>query len=199
MTEKKRCTWGKLLEKDFYRDYHDKEWGVPVHDDRKHYEYLFLESMSCGLSWELMLKKRDIFRQCFADFDYETVAGFTEKDIQKIWQTEGMIHSKRKIEGEIHNAQVFCKTKEEYGSFDQYIWSFTKGKTYIYRSHQNGWVTRNELSDMIANDLKSRGFKYVGTVIIYSHLQAIGIINDHNHECFRYKECAEMADVEMKE
>lgn len=172
----------------FYLPYHDCEWGTPVHDDRDHFMYLLMESMSCGLSWKLMLQKRDIFRDCFAGFDAGTVAAFTDNDVERIMDTPGMIRSPRKIRAMISNAQAFVRVQREFGSFDKYIWGFTEGRSLIYPSHQKEWVVRNELSDRVSADLKKRGFKYVGSIIIYSHLQAIGIINDHRHYCFRYKQ-----------
>lgn len=171
-----------------YLDYHDKEWGTPCHNERDHFMYLLMECMSCGLSWKLMLQKREIFRQCFAGFDAQRVAEFTDKDVERILNTDGMIRSERKIRGMVNNAQCFVRVAGEFGSFDKYIWSFTGGKTMVYPEHQHEWVTRNELSDKVSEDLKRRGFKYVGSVIVYSHLQAIGVINDHRDYCFRYKE-----------
>jgi len=187
MTEdKEKCSWCKsspLLEK-----YHDEEWGVPVHDDTLHFEYLLLESMSCGLSWTLILKKRAILQDCFADFDYNKIALFDDSDIQRIMNTNGMIHSLRKIKGIINNALRFIEIRKEFDSFNHYIWHFTNGKTVVYKSHMDGlWETRNTLSDQIAKDLKKRGFKFVGSVILYSHLQGIGIINDHQPSCSRYR------------
>lgn len=179
-----RCAWADS--DPLLQQYHDEEWGVPVHDDRLHFMYLLMENMSCGLSWLLMLRKREVFRACFADFDYERVASFTESDVDRIVETEGMIHSRRKVEGVINNARCFAIVRREFGSFDKYIWSFTNGRTKVYPSHQKHWCVRNALSDKIAKDMKRRGFKYVGTVIIYSHLQGIGIINDHAADCFRY-------------
>lgn len=183
--ETERCPWATTHPLE--QTYHDEEWGVPVHDDRKHFMYLLMESMSTGLSWLLMLKKREVFRACFADFDFEKVAQFTEEDIIRIAATENMIHSERKIAAMVHNAKMFCAIRAEYGTFDRYIWSFTKGKTMRYKSHRNRWFTRNALSDKVAKDLKRRGFKYVGSVIIYSHLQGIGIIDDHWEGCFKYR------------
>lgn len=180
-----KCGWCRhhpLEEK-----YHDEQWGVPVHDDRQHYQYLLMESMSCGLSWLMMLQREDVFRRCFADFDAYAVARFTEADVDRILQTEGMIRSRRKIEAMIANARAFVDVAREFGTFDRYIWSFTSGQSLVYPSHQEEWAVRNELSDRVALDLKRRGFKYVGSTIIYSHLQAIGIINDHREGCFRYK------------
>lgn len=168
--------------------YHDVEWGTPCHDERNHFMYLLMESMSCGLSWHLMLKKREVFRQCFADFDAAKVAAFTDDDVERIMNTEGMIRSKGKIRAMINNAQCFVKVQQELGSFDKYIWGFTDGKSLVYPSHQEELVTCNDLSIRVAKDMKKRGFKYLGPVIAYSHLQAIGVINDHRHYCFRYKE-----------
>ena len=193
--EKQRCNWGNLLTKDFYIDYHDREWGVPVHDDREHFEYLVLESFSCGLSWALMLSKREIFRHCFAGFDFESVACFTETDVRRILTAEGMIHSPRKVAATVSNAQQFVKIRHEWGTFDNYIWSFTKGKTLVYETHARHMPVRNALSDIVSKDMKEKGFKYVGSIIIYSHLQAIGVINDHQIDCFRYGEVNRNAAV----
>ena len=184
MMEKNRCAWADtdpLLQK-----YHDEEWGRPVHDDRKHYMYLLMEAMSCGLSWLLMLKKQEAFQRCFADFDYNKVATFTDDDACRIATEEGMIHSERKVKAMIANARAFCKVREEFGTFDKYIWSFTNGQTMVYPEHQKEPCVRNELSDRVAKDMKRRGFKYIGSVIVYSHLQGIGVINDHQHNCFLY-------------
>lgn len=179
-----RCEWATtdlLLQK-----YHDEEWGIPVHDDREHYMYMLMESMSCGLSWLLMLKKREVFRACFANFNYEKVARFTSNDVERIMNTENMIRSRRKIEGMIANARAFIKVREEFGTFDNYIWRFSKGETKVYSSHKNKTCVSNALSDKVSSDLKKRGFKYIGTVITYSHLQAIGMIDDHQENCFKY-------------
>lgn len=167
--------------------YHDEEWGVPCHDEKEHYMYLLMECMSCGLSWILMLKKREIFRKCFAGFHPEQVAAFTDEDVRRILDTPGMIRSGQKVRAMIHNARCFLKVQEEFGSFDRYVWSFTDGRTVVYPEHQQEPVTRNDLSDRVSKDLKKRGFKYVGSVIIYSHLQAIGVIDDHECECYKYR------------
>lgn len=182
MMEFVKCQWcrdGGLLEQ-----YHDTEWGIPCHDDRLLFEYLMLEAMSCGLSWKLMLQKREIFRACFAGFDCEKVAALTEADIDRAMEYPGMIRSRRKIAAIISNARCFLQIQEEFGSFDKYIWSYTEGQTYIYQCHLDGaWLTKNELSDRIAADLKKRGFKLLGSTLVYSYLQAIGIINDHAPDC----------------
>lgn len=169
--------------------YHDEEWGRPCHDDRLLYEYLMLEAMSAGLSWNLMLKKRDIFHACFADFDYRQVAEFGDTDFERILAYPGIIRSRRKIEAMTTNARCFISIQEEYGSFDKYIWHFTGGKTIIYKSHLEGeWITKNDLSNKIAKDLKKRGFKFLGSTLIYSYLQSIGIINDHEPNCRLFHE-----------
>ena len=184
--EKTRCKW--CLGNEFLLDYHDREWGVPLHDDKKHFEYLTLEVMQCGLNWLMMLKKRNVIRDCFDDFDYEKVALYSEKDIQRIMQTDEMIHSERKIKAVINNAIKYKEIIEEYGSFDKYIWSFTDGKTYIYKKHLEGQTEAcNELSDIISKDLKRKGFKFLGSITVYSYLQSAGIINDHSADCWRFK------------
>lgn len=181
-----KCQWccdGSLLE-----HYHDTEWGLPCHSDQMLFEYLMLEAMSCGLSWKLMLRKREIFRACFADFDYTKVAAFTEADINRAMNYPGMIRSQKKIEAIVSNARNFIRIQQEYGSFDNYLWAFSERKTYIYQRHLDGeWLTRNELSDKIAADLKKRGFKFLGSTLIYSYLQSVGIINDHTPECDRFE------------
>ena len=182
-----RCPW--CLGNEKMIRYHDEEWGVPVYDDRKQFEFLMMEVMQCGLNWNMMIQKREIFRRCFDDFDFDKVAVYGETDIERIMGTEGMIRSRRKIGTVIHNAQCYQTIRTEFGSFSEYIWSFTKGKTYLYMGHQKGSIpARNDLSDRISADLKKRGLKYMGSVTIYSHLQACGIINDHREGCFRYRE-----------
>ena len=188
-----RCPWCLCNEK--MVRYHDEEWGVPVHDDRKQFEFLMMEVMQCGLNWNMMIQKREIFRKCFADFDFDKVADFGEEEIEQIMETKGMIRSRRKIEAVIHNARCFQNIREEFGSFDTYIWSFTNGKTYLYTGHQKGAIpAKNGLSDRVSRDLKKRGMKYMGSVTVYSHLQACGIINDHQESCFRYSEILRMTD-----
>ena len=164
--------------------YHDTEWGIPVHDDRHMFEHLTLECMQCGLSWALMLKKREIFRKCFDNFDYDRIADYNEADVERILNTEGMIRSPRKVNAIINNARCYQKVREEFGTFCDYIWSYSDGKTILYQGHDAGRIpVSNGLSARISKDLKKRGFKYVGPVTIYSHLQACGIINDHDKDC----------------
>ena len=180
------CGWNSASEID--RHYHDTEWGIPVHDDRKQFEYLMMEVMQCGLSWELMLRKREIFRQCFDNFDFDKVAAYDERDVERIMNTEGMIRSPSKIRAIINNARCFQKIRNLYGSFSNYLWAYADGKTIISSSHGGGRIpASNGLSARISKDLKSKGFKYLGTITVYSHLQACGIINDHDRDCPCYK------------
>ena len=176
------CNWAGMNEAN--QIYHDTEWGVPVHDDRHMFEHLTLECLQCGLSWDLMLKKREIFRQCFANFEYEIIAAFDEADVERILNTQGMIRSPHKVQAVIHNARYCLKIQEEFGSLCEYIWGYSDGKTILYDGHDDGPIpVSNGLSAAISKDLKKRGFKYVGPITIYSHLQACGIINDHDKDC----------------
>ena len=180
------CNWSGSSEKNI--KYHDEEWGVPVHDDRKQFEFLMMEVMQCGLSWDLMIKKREIFRACFDGFDFDKIAGYSSEDIEKIMNTEQMIKSPRKIAAIINNARCFKKICAEYGSFCAYLWGFSNDKTILYDRHDCGYIpVSNGLSAIIAKDLKKRGFKYLGEITVYSHLQACGIINDHDKNCPRYQ------------
>ena len=181
------CDWALIDDND--RAYHDHEWGIPVHDDdRQMFEHLSLECLQCGLSWALMLKKRQVFRKCFRDFDFEKIARFTEKDVARILGTKDMIRSERKVRAIISNARCYLEIRREFGSFCNYLWRHTQGKTILYRGHAKGRVpVSNGLSLRISKDLKKRGFRYVGPVTIYSHLQASGIINDHAADCPCYK------------
>lgn len=179
------CNWAsgeRIL-----RDYHDTEWGVPVRDDKRQFEYLMLEAMQSGLSWLTVLKKREIFRASFDGFDFERIAEYGEGDVARIMSTERIIRSEPKIRAVINNAKRFVDLRQEFGSFSDYLWSYTDGKSIIYNGHADGYIPNsNGLSDRIAKDLKSRGFKYIGSVTVYSHLQACGIINDHSKDCPRY-------------
>lgn len=195
--EKERCQWCQSNDLDL--NYHDAEWGIPLHDDQKQFEFLMMEVMQCGLSWNLMLKKREIFRQCFDGFDYRKVAEYDEEKVQEIMETPGMIRSSRKIHAIISNARIFQEIIKEFGSFDNYLWGYTEGKTLVYKSHQTQWVASNELSDQISKDLRKRGFKYLGSITVYSHIQACGMINDHEERCFLYKQICENYPVEYRE
>ena len=183
----KRCSWCEGNE--LYRRYHDEEWGVPVYDDRKQFEFLVLESAQAGLSWLTILKKREAYRQAYADFVPKEVAAYGERHIKRLLQNSGLIRNERKIRASINNAQRFLEVQEEWGSFSAYLWRFVDGQQVV-----NAWQRENELpaqtglSVTISKDLKQRGFQFLGPIIIYSHLQATGLINDHVVDCFRYQE-----------
>ena len=183
----KRCPWCEGDE--LYLKYHDEEWGVPVHDDRKHFEFLVLESFQAGLSWLTILRKRENFRKVFDRFDPKKVAKYDKKKIQKLMRNPGIVRNRMKIEAAINNAKRFLEVQKEFGSFDKYIWEFTDFKPMI-----NSWKELSQipattkLSDKVSKDLKRRGFKFVGSTIIYAHIQAIGLVNDHIVSCFRYNE-----------
>ena len=180
------CDLAFVKEKD--RFYHDHEWGIPVHDDRQMFEHLTLECLQCGLSWGLMMKKREIFRQCFENFEYDKIAAYGEADVQRILNTEGMLRSERKIRAVINNARCYQGIRAEFGSFCDYLWGYTDGKTVLYDGHAEGRIpVSNGLSDRISRDLKKRGFQFVGAITIYSHLQACGVINDHAGDCPCFK------------
>lgn len=180
------CDWAGNNE--LNRIYHDTEWGIPVHDDAKMFEHFCLECLQCGLSWDLMLKKRDIFRKCFDNFEFEKIARYTEKDVQRIMNTGGMLRSINKVNAIINNARMFIKIRGEFGSFCDYMWGYSANKTILYKGHACGKVpVSNALSERISKDLKKRGFKYVGPITMYSHLQACGIINDHDKRCKCYE------------
>ena len=190
-----RCPWCLINELEI--KYHDEEWGVPVHDDQKQFEYLMMEVMQCGLSWDTVLKKREIFRACFDRFDFDKVAAYSEEDVVRIMNTPGMIRSRRKIEAVIGNARIVQQIREEFGSFSDYLWGYTGGKTLLYKGHETGNVpASNALSEKISKDLKKRGMKYLGPVTVYAHLQACGIINDHQKDCDCYQRLIEEYPVE---
>ena len=179
----KRCFW--VDEKsEIYVKYHDEEWGVPKYDDGELFELLVLESFQAGLSWITVLKKREAFRQAFDEFDIKKVAEYKEDKIQELLNNEKIIRSKSKIEAAINNAKIFIEIQKEFGSFSNYIWGFTN-KEVIKRTEKK-LPASTPLSDKISKDLKKRGMKYTGTVIIYSYLQAIGVVNDHDEDCFRF-------------
>lgn len=177
------CGW--FSDDELQRTYHE-EWGTPLHEDRGQFEYLSLEVMQCGLSFGLVLKRRPVLRQCFNGFDFDRVAGYGDEDVERIMGTDGMIRSERKIRAIIGNAAAFRRVREEFGTFSDYLWGFSDGRTILYKGHENGLIpASNALSAKVSRDLKQRGFAYVGPVVIYSHLQACGIINDHDADCPR--------------
>ena len=182
-----RCPW--CGNDELYVKYHDEEWGVPVHDEKKHFEFLVLESAQAGLSWITILRKRENYRKAYDDFDPVKVSQYDEEKINELLQNEGIIRNRRKIEASINNAKNFIKIQEEFGSFDNYIWNFVEDKPVVNTWSDLSQVpASSELSDRVSKDLKKRGFKFLGTIIIYSHLQATGVINDHLTSCFRHKE-----------
>lgn len=184
------CRWDSSSE--LNTRYHDEEWGVPLHDDRGQFEFLMMEVMQCGLNWNMMIQKREIFRCCFDNFEYDKIAEYDESDIERILNTPGMIRSKRMIEAVINNARCFQKIREEFGTFSAWLWAYSSRKTILYNKHQEGYIpVSNGLSDRISRDLKKRGFKYLGTVTVYSHLQACGIICDHSSDCPCYRNIIE--------
>lgn len=179
-----RCPW--CLGNEIYMKYHDEEWGVPVHDDRKHFEFLVLESAQAGLNWLTILKKRENYREAYDDFDFEKVALYDENKVGELMQNSGIIRNRRKIEASINNARCFMNVRKEFGSFDSYIWSFVDNKPVVTQWDDISQVPAStQLSDTVSRDLKKRGFKFLGTVIVYSHLQATGLIDDHLSSCFR--------------
>ena len=176
------CSWA--FSNEMIRTYHDTEWGIPVHDNRQMFEHLTLECLQCGLSWGLMMKKREIFRACFDNFEYDRIAAYDESDVMRILNTEGMLRSERKVRAVINNARCYQKLREEFGSFCDWLWSFSDGRTIIYDGHPDGKVpVSNGLSEKISKELRRMGFKYIGAITIYSHLQACGVINDHARAC----------------
>ena len=179
----KRCGWGDSEHK-IYRDYHDFEWGIPEYDDDKLFEMLILESFQAGLSWLIILKKRESFREAFKSFDANIVAQFTQDDIDRLMSDTGIVRNRAKILATINNAKVFLEIQAEYSSFARFIWGFTESK--IVKNMDNEFRNKTELSDTISKELKKRGMKFMGSITVYSYLQAIGIVNDHELECFSY-------------
>jgi DNA-3-methyladenine glycosylase I len=184
---KKRCQWAEFDQ--LSKEYHDKEWGVPVHNDRKLFEFIILEGMQAGLSWSTILKKRENFRKAFDNFDSKKIARYDKRKIKELLSNPGIIRNRLKIEAAIQNAKSFLAVQKEFGSFDKYIWQFVNYKPIV-----NAWKSMKQLpartaeSDAMSIDLKKRGFKFVGSTICYAHMQATGMVNDHTVDCFRHKE-----------
>jgi DNA-3-methyladenine glycosylase I len=185
---KKRCAWVSI-DDPLMMAYHDEEWGVPVHDDRKTFEFLVLEGAQAGLSWSTILNKRENYRRAFANFDPEKVAAFDAKKVKRLLADPGIVRNRRKVESAVSNAKAFLEVRDEYGGFDSYVWSFVGGRPIRNRrkSLSEIPVTSPEAKKMSA-DLMKRGFKFVGPTICYSHMQAVGMVNDHLVDCFRYSE-----------
>lgn len=184
-----RCWWAEQGD-DLYKAYHDDEWGKPVHDDRIHFEFLILEGAQAGLSWSTILKRREGYRKAFANFDPKLVAKFDEAKAAELMNDAGIIRNRLKIASAIKNAQLFLEIQKEFGSFDKYIWQFVGGKPI-----QNNWKSKSDVppeseeSKRLSKDLKKRGFKFVGSTIMYAHMQATGLVNDHTTDCFRHAQC----------
>ena len=173
-----------------YERYHDEEWGVPVRNDRTHFEFLVLESAQAGLSWWTILRKREGYRRAFADFDASKVARFTSRAVERLMQDAGIVRNRQKIEAAIGNARAFLAVQTEFGSFDRYVWRFVGGKPIVNRWRKHGDVpATSKESDALSKDLKARGFRFVGSTIIYAHMQATGLVNDHLVSCARYEDC----------
>jgi DNA-3-methyladenine glycosylase I len=191
----KRCTWAGVNDP-LMLQYHDREWGVPVHDDRRHFEFLILEGAQAGLSWSIVLKKRDGYRRAFSEFDPVKVARYTKKRVQKLTLDPAIIRNRMKIEAAVRNARRFLAIQEEFGSFNAYCWRFVDGRPKL-----NRWKTTREIpatsleSDTFSKDLKRRGFSFVGSTVIYAHMQAVGMVNDHLIDCFRYREIRRLASA----
>jgi len=187
VTEPKRCSWVNV-DNALMCEYHDREWGVPVHDDRKHFEFLVLEAAQAGLSWSIVLNKREGYRKAFSQFDPEKVARFSKAKIDKLAADPAIIRNRLKIESAVRNARAFLAVQKEFGSFGKYCWQFVDGKP-----RQNRWASIRQIpartpeSDNFSKDLKQRGFNFVGSTIIYAHMQAVGMVNDHLVDCFRYR------------
>jgi DNA-3-methyladenine glycosylase I len=183
-----RCPWP--ANDKLYQKYHDKEWGVPIHNDRKLFEFLLLEGFQAGLSWRTILTKRPNFRKAFDTFDFNKIAKYDKRKINSLMKDAGIIRNQLKINSAVTNAKAFIKVRKEFGTFDKYIWGFVNGKPI-----KNKFKTlkelpaKTELSDLISKDLKNRGFNFVGSTIVYAHMQATGMVNDHLTSCFRYNEC----------
>ncbi|MBU6474730.1 MAG: DNA-3-methyladenine glycosylase I [Alphaproteobacteria bacterium] len=189
MAEKKRCHWVGQG-KDFYDAYHDEEWGVPVHDDRTHFEFLILEGAQAGLSWETILKRRSAYRKAFKNFDPVKVARMTDAELTKLTEDGGIIRNRLKIFAARKNARAFLDIQKEFGSFDKYVWNFVGGKPVINRRRKPSDIpATSKESDALSKDLKKRGMSFVGSTIIYAHMQATGLVNDHLVDCFRYAPC----------
>ncbi len=189
---KKRCHWVGQG-KDFYDAYHDEEWGVPVHDDRTHFEFLILEGAQAGLSWETILKRRSAYRKAFKNFDPVKVARMTDAALEKLMKDQAIIRNRLKIFAARKNARAFLAIQKEFGSFDRYVWNFVGGKPVINRRRKPSDIpATSKESDALSKDLKKRGMSFVGSTIIYAHMQATGLVNDHLVDCFRYGPCRRM-------
>lgn len=188
ISDKPRCGW--CVGKPLYEKYHDEEWGTPVYDDQKQFEFLVLESAQAGLSWYTILQRREGYRKAFANFDYKKVAKFDEAKIEKLLQDASIIRNRAKIAAAVNNAKRFMEVQKEFGSFSNYIWGFVGGKPRVNNCKTlKDVVPTSPESDALAKDMKKRGFKFLGSTTLYAHMQATGLVNDHIVDCHRYKKC----------
>ena len=193
-----RCKWAEGVSLD-YIEYHDKEWGVPVYDDKVQFEFLLLEGAQAGLSWSTILNKREGYRKAFAGFDVEKVARFTKKRVEKLLRDPAIVRNRLKVESAVTNAQAFIRLKEEFESFSKYIWGFVGGEPMQNRFSKDGDIpATSPESDALSKDLKKRGFRFVGSTIVYAHMQATGLVNDHVTGCFRHRPCARLAKKKFR-
>lgn len=192
----KRCSWVKHDDQ-LMREYHDQEWGVPAHDDRTHFEFLVLEASQAGLSWSIVLKKREGYRRAFSEFDPAKVARYSQARIDRLTEDSGIVRNRMKIAAAVKNAKAFLEVVEQFGSFDAYCWRFVNG-----RPRQNRWSSVRQVppttaeSDAFSRDLKSRGFSFVGSTVVYAHMQAVGMVNDHLVDCFRYRDVRRLGSAQ---
>ena len=190
-----RCPWSLGVD-DAYQRYHDEEWGVPVRDDARHFEFLILESAQAGLSWSTVLRKRDGYRRAFAQFDAERVARFNRRSVERLLGDASIIRNRLKITAAINNAKLFLEIQREFGSFDNYVWQFVGGSPIVnHFDSQSAVPATSPESDALSKDLKQRGFRFVGSTIIYAHMQATGLVNDHVVGCYRHAECARLGEA----
>jgi DNA-3-methyladenine glycosylase I len=188
-----RCGWAYAGMSPAYVRYHDEEWGVPVHDDRRQFEFLILEGAQAGLSWSTILNKREGYREAFADFDAERVARFDKRRVEKLLGNPAIVRNRLKVEAAVNNARRFLDVQQEFGSFDAYVWAFVGGRPILNRRVEMGEIpARSAESDALSKDLLKRGFKFVGSTIVYAHMQATGMVNDHLLGCFRHAPCAKL-------
>lgn len=192
MNEPNRCGWVPVKNPE-YKKYHDEEWGVPVHEDKKHFEMLILEGAQAGLSWEIVLKKREGYRNAFKGFDVQKVAKMQDKELEELMQNPNIIRNRLKIFSARKNAIAFMNIQEEFGSFDNYIWAFVGGKPIISNIKDISEIpVKTEISDKISKDLKKRGMSFIGSTIMYAYMQAVGLVNDHVVDCYRFSDCCQL-------
>lgn len=196
MIQKQRCSWPN--DNPLMIEYHDKEWGVPVHNDIRLFEFLILEGAQAGLTWEIILRKRESYRKAFSDFDPTKISHYTEVDEERLLADPGIVRNRLKVRATIINADKFLEVQKEYGSFDKYIWKFVGGKSIMNEFRYLSEIPpKTKESDAMSKDLKRRGFKFVGSTICYAFMQAVGMVNDHTTDCFRYNEVSTVREIKL--